>query len=112
MKKLEIILRPEKLEDLKDLMIEENIYGMTVTMVTGCGHQRGKKVMYRGSEITINLLPKAKVEIVLPDKKANEFIPQIIDALRTETIGDGKIFVYECSEAYRIRTGESGEKVL
>jgi nitrogen regulatory protein P-II 1 len=112
LKKLEIILRPEKLEDLKDLMIEKNIYGMTVSMVNGCGQQLGKKEMYRGTEVSINLLPKAKVEIVLPNKKADEFIPEIIEALKTETIGDGKIFVYECSAAYRIRTGECGEKVL
>ncbi len=112
MKKLEIILRPDKLEDLKELMNERGIYGMTVYMVNGCGQQRGRKVMYRGTEVSINLLPKVKVEMVLPDSKVESLTTEIMESLRTGEVGDGKIFVYECSNAYRIRTGETGEDVL
>ena len=112
MKKLEIVIRPDKLEDLKDLMNEKGIYGMTVYMVNGCGQQRGRKVMYRGTEVSINLLPKVKVEMVLPDSAAEGLIPEIINTVKTGQVGDGKIFVYECSEAYRVRTGESGEEIL
>jgi nitrogen regulatory protein P-II 1 len=112
MKKLEIVIRPDKLEDLKDLMNEKGIYGMTVYMVNGCGQQRGRKVMYRGTEVSINLLPKVKVEMVLSDSAAEGLIPEIINTVKTGQVGDGKIFVYECSEAYRVRTGESGEEIL
>jgi len=112
MKKLEIIFRPEKLEDLKDLMNEKGLYGMTVYMVSGCGQQRGRKTMYRGSEISINLLPKVKVEIVVKDEIAEELIPAIIKVIRTGEVGDGKIFVYEVAEVYRVRTGETGESTL
>ncbi len=112
MKKLEIVIRPDKLEDLKDLLNEKGIYGMTVYMVSGCGQQRGRKVMYRGTEISINLLPKVKVEMVLVDSVAEAILPEIMKVTRTGQVGDGKIFVYECSEVYRIRTGESGEEIL
>jgi len=112
MKKLEIVIRPDKLEDLKDLMTEKGIYGMTVYMVSGCGQQRGRKVMYRGTEVSINLLPKIKVEMVLADSITESLIPEIMNAVKTGPVGDGKIFVYECSEAYRVRTGESGEEIL
>lgn len=112
MKRIDVILRPDKLEDLKDLMNEKGIYGMTVFAVSGCGQQRGRKVMYRGTEVSINLIPKVKVEIVLPDEKAAGLIPEILKAVRTGEVGDGKIFVYECLETYRVRTGETGEEIL
>ena len=112
MKKLEVIIRPDKLEDLKDLLNERGIYGMTVYMVTGCGHQKGRTQFYRGTEVNINLLPKAKVEIVLPDDAAKEIIEPIMERVRTGNFGDGKIFVYDCEQAYRIRTGETGEAIL
>jgi nitrogen regulatory protein P-II 1 len=112
MKKLEVIIRPDKLEDLKDLLNERGIYGMTVYMVNGCGQQKGRTSYYRGTELTINLLPKAKVEIVLPDSKAKELIEPIMERVRTGNYGDGKIFVYSCEEAYRVRTGESGDEIL
>ena len=112
MKKLEVIIRPDKLEDLKDLLNERGIYGMTVYMVNGCGQQKGRTSYYRGTELTINLLPKAKVEIVLPAKKAEELIGSIMERVRTGNYGDGKIFVYNCEEVYRVRTGESGEEIL
>jgi nitrogen regulatory protein P-II 1 len=85
---------------------------MTVYMVSGCGQQRGRKVMYRGTEISINLLPKVKVEMVLSDSVAETILPEIMKVTRTGQVGDGKIFVYECSEVYRVRTGESGEEIL
>lgn len=112
MKKLEIILRPDKLEDLKDMFCEHDIYGMTVYMVNGCGQQKGRKSYYRGTELSINLLPKVKVDIVLPDKKADELIEPIMERIRTGKHGDGKIFVYDCQKAYRVRTGESGNEIL
>ena len=112
MKKIEVLLRPDKLEDLKDLMNEKGMYGMTVYAVSGCGQQRGRKVLYRGTEVSINLLPKVKVEIVVSDSKAAALIPDIMAAIRTGEVGDGKIFVYECLETYRVRTGESGEEIL
>ena len=112
MKKIEIIFRPEKLEDLKDFMNEKKIYGMTVTMVNGCGQQKGRRVMYRGAEVMINLLPKIKVEIVLDDDRADLLIPEIMESIRTGDVGDGKIFVSEIIEAYRVRTGETGDLIL
>ena len=112
MKKLEVIIRPDKLEDLKDLLNERGIYGMTVYMVNGCGQQKGRTSYYRGTELTINLLPKAKVELVLPDARAKDLIGPIMERVRTGNYGDGKIFVYNCEEAYRVRTGESGEEIL
>ena len=112
MKKLDVIIRPDKLEDLKDLLNERGIYGMTVYMINGCGQQKGRTQYYRGTELTINLLPKAKVEIVLPDDKAEELIEPIMERVRTGNFGDGKIFVYNCEAAYRVRTGESGDDIL
>jgi nitrogen regulatory protein P-II 1 len=109
MKKLEIITRPEKLEDVKDLMNKSGIYGMTVTMVSGCGLQKGRKEIYRGTEITINLLPKVKIETIVKDSVVNELIDGIIRTVKTGNVGDGKIFVYNVEEAVKIRTGERGE---
>lgn len=112
MKRLDVIFRPDKLEDLKDLMNEKGIFGMTVYMVNGCGQQRGRKVMYRGTEVSINLLPKVKVEVVVPDDKVDSLIPEIIAAIKLGEVGDGKIFVYDCIQAYRVRTGEKGETIV
>ncbi len=112
MKKLEVITRPEKLEDLKDFMNKTGVFGMTVTMVSGCGLQKGRKEMYRGVEVTINLLPKVKVEAVVKDEIVNDLIDGITKAVRTGAIGDGKIFVYNVEEAVRIRTGEKGEVAI
>lgn len=112
MKKLEIIIRPEKLEDLKELMNKSGIYGMTVTMVSGCGLQKGRKEFYRGTEISINLLPKAKVETVVPDSVVDELVDGIIRTVKTGQVGDGKIFVYDVADAVRIRTGEKGDKAI
>ena len=112
MKKLEMIIRPEKLEDVKDTLNEMEIYGMTVTMVSGCGHQKGRKEMYRGSEISINLLPKVKVETVVKDAVVDKLIQKITALIKTGMVGDGKIFIYNVEDAVRIRTEERGENAL
>ncbi len=112
MKKLEIIIRPEKLENLKELMNESGHYGMTVSMVSGCGLQKGRKEIYRGAEYSINLLPKVKAEIVLPDEIVDEMTDKIIKAVETGQVGDGKIFIYNIENAVRIRTGDKGEKAI
>ncbi len=112
MKKLEMIIRPEKLEDVKDILNQAQVYGMTVTMVSGAGHQKGRKEMYRGTEISINLLPKVKVETVVADGIVNTLIDRICKDIQTGSVGDGKIFVYTVEDAVRIRTGERGEHAL
>ncbi len=112
MKKLDIIMRADKLEDLKTLLNEKGIFGMTVYMVNGCGHQRGRTVDYKGCEISINLLPKVKIELVMTDEKAEAIIPEIMKTVKIGEVGDGKIFIYDCIDAIRIRTGESGDKIL
>lgn len=112
MKKLEIITRPDKLEDIKDLMNSMGIYGMTVTMVSGCGLQKGRKEIYRGTEITINLLPKIKVETVVKDNVVEVLIDNLTTQIKTGQVGDGKIFIYDVQDAVRIRTSERGEKAI
>lgn len=112
MKKLEAMVRVEKLEEIKQLSCDLGLPGMTVTMVSGFGTQKGKVRYYRGTEFTVNLLPKAKVEIVLPDSRAEEVTDALIGILRTGEIGDGKIFIYDVRDCVRIRTGEHGEIAL
>ncbi len=112
MKKLEMIIRPEKLEDIKEILNRSMIHGMTVTMVYGCGHQKGRREVYRGTEVSLNLLPKVKVETIVPDNSAGNLINEIVAAIKTGQVGDGKIFVSNIEDAVRIRTGEHGEKAL
>ena len=112
MKKIEIISRTEKLENVKEVLNKLEIHGMTVSMISGCGNQKGRKEFYRGAEININLLPKMKVEIIVNDDKVNMLTEEIIKAISTGQIGDGKIFIIPVEEAIRIRTGEKGEGVL
>ncbi|HHW45107.1 MAG: P-II family nitrogen regulator [Thermoanaerobacteraceae bacterium] len=112
MTKIECIIRPGKLEDVKDALGKFGIHGMTVTQVIGCGLQKGRTEVYRGKEYSINLLPKIKVEIVLADKYVDEVVKLIQEAARTGEIGDGKIFTYPVGNAIRIRTGESGENAI
>lgn len=112
MKKLEIITRPEKLEEVKELMNSSGIFGMTVTMVSGCGLQKGRKEIYRGAEITINLLPKVKIETVVKDSLVDELVAGIVKAVKTGNVGDGKIFIYDVNDAVRIRTAERGEAAI
>lgn len=112
MTKIECILRPGKLEDVKEVLGRFGIHGMTVSQVIGCGLQKGRTAVYRGTEYSINLLPKVKVEIVLADRLVEEVVALISDAARTGEIGDGKIFIYPVENAVRIRTGESGESAI
>ncbi|MFA5384195.1 MAG: P-II family nitrogen regulator [Eubacteriales bacterium] len=112
MTKIECILRPGKLEDVKDALGRFGINGMTVSQVLGCGLQKGRKEIYRGQEYSINILPKIKLEIVLQDAEVDKVIDLIIKAARTGEIGDGKIFIYPVAEAIRIRTGEKGSDAI
>ncbi|MCG8502116.1 MAG: P-II family nitrogen regulator [Firmicutes bacterium] len=112
MKKLEMIIRPEKLEDLKEVLDQIGVNGMTVSTVMGCGHQRGIKDIYRGAELTINLLHKVKVETVVVDDMVEDIIQKVRETVSTGNVGDGKIFVYNVESAVRIRTGERGDKVI
>lgn len=112
MTKIECILRPGKLEDVKDALNRCGVHGMTVTQVIGCGLQKGRKEVYRGTEYSINLLPKIKLEMVVPDKDLEEVIKKITGAARTGEIGDGKIFTYKIDNAVRIRTGETGDSAI
>ncbi|NHM28869.1 P-II family nitrogen regulator [Desulfofundulus sp. TPOSR] len=112
MTKIECIIRPGKLEDVKDALGRFGIHGMTVSQVIGCGLQKGRTEVYRGTEYSINLLPKIKVEIVIADKFVDEVVKLITEAARTGEIGDGKIFTYPVENAIRIRTGETGESAI
>ena len=112
MKKLELIIRPEKLEDVKEVLNALDIKGMTVTSVMGCGSQKGLTESYRGVAYHINLLPKLKVETVVKDDMVSPIIDSVSERLRTGNIGDGKIFVSDVADAYRVRTGDSGENAL
>lgn len=112
MKKIEAIIRPVKLDELKDALGRFNVHGMTVTEVMGCGLQKGKTEIYRGTEYTIDLLPKVKIEIIVKDSWVNDLVALISETAKTGEIGDGKIFITEVENAVRIRTGESGEAVL
>jgi len=112
MKKIEAIIRPGKLEEIKEALNKFGIHGMTVTQVMGCGLQKGRKEIYRGTEYNINLLPKVKVEVVVKDKYIDEVVKIISEAARTGEVGDGKIFVYNIDNAVRVRTGDSGEDAI
>jgi len=112
MKKVEAIIKPFKLEDVKEALSELGIEGMTVTEVKGFGRQRGHTEIYRGSEYTIDFIPKVKIEIVTDDNRVEEIIEAIIKAANTSKIGDGKIFVSSIEQAIRIRTGETGSAAV
>ena len=112
MKKIEAIVRHFKLEEVKNALGEIGILGMTVTEVRGFGRQKGHKEQYRGTEYTVEFLPKVKIELVVSDERAKEAIETIIETSRTGQIGDGKIFVTDLAETIRVRTGETGESAL
>jgi len=112
MKKIEAIIQPFKLDDVKDALNEVGIYGMTVTEVRGFGRQKGQKESYRGAEYTVEFVPKTKIEVVVADTLADKVIETILRTAKTGSIGDGKIFVTTLGNAVRIRTGESGERAL
>src|SRR5213080_2237767 len=112
MKKVEAIIKPFKLEEVKDALGEVGIEGMTVTEVKGFGRQKGHTEIYRGSEYTVDFLPKIKLEIVLSDALVETAVTAIVKAAKTGKIGDGKVFVLPVSDAVRIRTDETGEKAV
>jgi nitrogen regulatory protein P-II 1 len=112
MKKIEAIIKPFKLEEVKDALAEIGVEGMTVTEVKGFGRQKGQTEIYRGSEYVVDFLPKIKLEIVLTDEKAHDAVQMIIKAARTGKIGDGKIFVFPVEEVVRIRTAERAEAAV
>ena len=109
MKKVEAIIKPFKLEEVKEALAKVGIQGLTVTEVKGFGRQKGHKELYRGAEYVVEFLPKVKLEIVIPDEKLKEVVEAVVKAASTGRIGDGKIFVVNVEDAIRIRTGESGE---
>jgi len=110
--KIEAIIRPSKLDDVKEALGKFGIHGLTVSNVVGCGLQKGRKEIYRGSEYNINFLPKVKIEIVIREKYVDQIIEMIAQVARTGEIGDGKIFVYPVQNAIRIRTGEMGDDAI
>jgi nitrogen regulatory protein P-II 1 len=112
MKKIEAIIKPFKLDDVKEALTELGVIGMTVTEVRGFGRQKGHTELYRGSEYTIDFLPKVKIELVVADQIVDKVVAAIAAAARTGSIGDGKVFVMPMSEAIRIRTGEKGESAI
>ena len=112
MKKIEAIIKPFKLEEVKDALAEIGVVGMSVSEVKGFGRQKGHTEIYRGSEYTVDFLPKVKIETVVADGTVDDAIAAITKAAATGKIGDGKIFVYEVSEAIRIRTGEKGKDAV
>jgi nitrogen regulatory protein P-II 1 len=112
MKKLEAIIKPFKLNDVKEGLTKLGIQGMTVTEVKGFGRQRGHKEIYRGAEYQIDFVPKIKIEVVVSDSIVSETVKVIQEKARTGEIGDGKIFVYPLEDAVRIRTGESGNDAI
>ena len=112
MKRIEAIIRPIRFEAVKEALNDIGVYGMTITDVRGFGRQQGHTEKYRGSTYTLNLLPKIKLEVVVPDERVEEVVSVIIEAAQTGEIGDGKIFIAEVADAVRIRTGERGEAAL
>ena len=112
MKKIEAIIKPFKLNDVKTALNEIGIQGMTVTEVKGFGRQKGHTEIYRGSEYTVDFLPKIKIESVLPDDLAAQAVQAIIKAAKTGKIGDGKVFVSAIEDAFRIRTEEHGDSAV
>ena len=112
MKKIEAIIKPFKLEEVKGALSELGVEGMTVTEVKGFGRQKGHTEIYRGSEYTVDFLPKIKLEIVLADSLTDQAVAAIVKAAKTGKIGDGKVFVSEVVGAVRIRTEEQGEKAV
>ncbi|WP_372802865.1 P-II family nitrogen regulator [Paracoccus seriniphilus] len=112
MKKIEAIIKPFKLDDVKEALQEVGVQGLSVTEVKGFGRQKGHTELYRGAEYVVDFLPKVKIEMVLPDDQVEAAVDAIVDAARTEKIGDGKIFVTPVEQAIRIRTGETGDDAL
>ena len=112
MKKVEAIIQPHKLEDVREALKNIGVDGMTISDVRGHGRQKGHKEVYRGQEYTVDLLPKVKVEIVVPDSHLEETVKALGDAARSGKLGDGKIFISNLDDAIRIRNGDRGEGAL
>ena len=112
MKKIEAIIKPFKLEDVKEALSGQGVQGMTVSEVKGFGRQKGHTEIYRGSEYTVDFLPKIKIEVILPDSMVAAAVDAIIQAAKTGKIGDGKVFVSPIENAIRIRTEETGEQAV
>ncbi len=112
MKKIEAIIKPFKLEEVKDALAEVGVEGMTVTEVKGFGRQKGHTEIYRGSEYTVDFLPKVKLEVVVADEVVDKAVKAIVGAAKTGKIGDGKVFILSVEQAVRIRTEEVGDKAV
>lgn len=112
MKKIEAIIKPFKLDEVKEALQEVGVQGLSVVEVKGFGRQKGHTELYRGAEYVVDFLPKVKIEVVLDDDQVDAAIEAIVDAAKTEKIGDGKIFVSSVEQAIRIRTGEAGSDAL
>ena len=112
MKKIEAIIKPFKLDDVREAIAEVGITGMTVTEVKGFGRQKGHTELYRGAEYVVDFLPKMRIEVVVPDDVVDGVVEAVVKAANTGKIGDGKVFVSPVDEAVRIRTGDSGEEAL
>ena len=112
MRKVEAIIKPFKLDEVKEALSEIGIHGMTVTEVKGFGRQKGHTELYRGAEYVVDFLPKIKIEITVSDEMAEKVVEAIVEAANTGRIGDGKIFVLPLEEAVRIRTGETGDDAV
>ena len=112
MKKIEAVIKPFKLEDVKDALTEAGITGMTVSDVKGYGRQQGHSELYRGAEYVVDFLPKIKLELIVPEADVDSTIDIIVDAAKTGKIGDGKIFVSSVEKVVRIRTGEEDEDAI
>jgi nitrogen regulatory protein P-II 1 len=112
MKKIEAIIQPFKIDEVKAALVGIGIDGMTISEVRGHGRQKGHKEVYRGQEYNVDLLPKVKLEMVVPSERSEEIVNALSAAARTGKIGDGKIFIYEVAEAFRIRNGDRGDAAL
>jgi len=112
MKKIEAIIKPFKLDDVKEALSEIGIYGMTVTEVSGYGRQKGHKEIYRGAEYVVDFVPKIKIELVVSSERADEVVDTVRNAANSGKIGDGKIFVLSVEQVIRVRTGETGVEAL
>lgn len=112
MKKLEIIIKPEKLEDLKAILDECKANGVMITNIMGYGNQKGYKQVYRGTEYNVNLLPKVRVETVVNNDISEKIVERVLKEINTGNYGDGKIFIYDVEDVVRIRTGERGNEAL